>query len=79
MNHAGREENLDQQSIDAIRDLKIAPQSMIVGGQGVSASNGDELDVLSPINGKQLTSIPNASASDVEKAKDETVDGRTRP
>jgi len=59
---------LDQQSIDAIRDLEIAPQSMIVDGQSVPAHSGEELDVISPANGRKLTSIPSAGAMDVDLA-----------
>ncbi|MCR6633732.1 aldehyde dehydrogenase [Devosia sp.] len=57
---------LDQAGIDRLASVPIAPQQHLINGVRVSAEQ--RLDVVSPINGKVITSIADASAGDVDRA-----------
>lgn len=59
---------MEQKDLDALRDVPVTAQSMIIGGASVAAQTGDTLEVISPINGQTLTYIPNANEADVEAA-----------
>jgi gamma-glutamyl-gamma-aminobutyraldehyde dehydrogenase len=57
-----------QDKIDQLRVLEIAPQSLFIGGKWSEASSGAVMDVISPIDGKRLTTIADAGAADVDLA-----------
>ena len=57
-----------QEDLDKLRKAAIASPEMIIGGAGVAASSGNTLDVISPIDGSHLASIPDATEQDVETA-----------
>lgn len=58
---------LDQADIDVWRYQEIAPQKLFIQGQYCDARGGVS-DVISPINGKKLTTLSAANAEDVDKA-----------
>ncbi len=59
---------MDQGSIDALRYEKVAAQNMLIGGKAMPAESGSTLKVISPIDGCELSTIPDASVEDVELA-----------
>ncbi len=56
-----------QAQIDTIRAQIIAPQQLFIGGKHV-AGTADPMGVTSPIDGSNLTTIANATASEVDTA-----------
>ncbi len=59
---------VQQSEIDLLRSSPIAEQSLLIGGRGVAASDGQTLVVTSPIDGNELTSIAAAGPQDVDAA-----------
>ena len=59
---------MSQTEIDRLRHLSIEPQSLFIGGKHVAASDGASLDVISPIDGKVITTIARGSALDADMA-----------
>ena len=59
---------VQQSEIDLLRSSPIAEQSLLIGGRGVAASDGETLVVTSPIDGNELTSIAAAGPQDVDAA-----------
>ncbi|HEV7249913.1 MAG TPA: aldehyde dehydrogenase [Shinella sp.] len=59
---------MKQADIDALRGKSIAPQGLFIDGGWTQPLNGGRLDVLSPIDGKVLTTIADAGAEDVDRA-----------
>jgi gamma-glutamyl-gamma-aminobutyraldehyde dehydrogenase len=57
-----------QSEIDALRTATIAPQQHFIGGAVVESAGDARLDVLSPIDGKRLTTIADGNAADVDRA-----------
>lgn len=57
-----------QIDLDSRRDADIPAQLHLIDGNHVPASDGSVLDVISPINGKVITTIADGSADDVELA-----------
>lgn len=57
----------DQQRIDKLRQLDVAPQKLFLEGSWKEGS-GQTLEVASPIDGSVLTTLAGASAADVENA-----------
>jgi 4-(gamma-glutamylamino)butanal dehydrogenase len=57
----------DQSQIDTLRDLPVPPQKLLINGAWQEAAGGT-LDVTSPIDGTQLTTIGAANAADVDRA-----------
>ena len=57
-----------QDKIDQLRTLEVAPQSLFIGGAWRAPVNGAAMDVISPIDGKRLTTIGDAGADDVDLA-----------
>jgi gamma-glutamyl-gamma-aminobutyraldehyde dehydrogenase len=57
-----------QEQVDAIRHTPVPPQQLFVGGRWVDALECMTLDVVSPIDGRILTTIANAQAADVDMA-----------
>ena len=58
----------DQAGIDALRGDPVPPGRLFIGGAWRDARDGATLDVLSPIDGKPLTSIAGGGAVDVDAA-----------
>lgn len=57
-----------QEEIDRLRIRPVPPQRLFVAGAWREARSGASLDVISPIDGKHLTSIAAADAADVDVA-----------
>jgi 4-(gamma-glutamylamino)butanal dehydrogenase len=57
-----------QEQIDAFRGIAIPPQELFIGGTLTPAASGATLDVMSPIDGRKLTTIADGTAEDVDKA-----------
>ena len=57
-----------QDKIDALRNLAIAPQALFIDGAWREAADGAVLDVISPIDGRNLTPFADAGAVDVDRA-----------
>lgn len=58
---------LDQEQINDYREAKISSQKLFIDGKWIDGS-GNDFDVVSPINGKKLTSIKRATVSDMASA-----------
>ena len=59
---------MNQAEIDALRTTAIAPQGLLIDGKSVPAASGRSLVVISPIDGKRLTSIAEGGAADIDHA-----------
>lgn len=59
---------MDQSSIDKIRAADISSFAHFIDGAWCQASDGQTMDVLSPIDGKVLTQIAAGTKSDVTRA-----------
>ncbi|MGO4482385.1 aldehyde dehydrogenase [Rhizobium sp. 2TAF27] len=57
-----------QSEIDARRTAEVAPQGLLIDGAWRQARSGATLDVFSPLDGKQLTTIADADHDDVALA-----------
>jgi 4-(gamma-glutamylamino)butanal dehydrogenase len=57
----------DQAQIDARAALPVAPGKLLIGGDWVEGQDVP-LDVISPIDGRVLTTVASASAADVDRA-----------
>ena len=59
---------MSQIEIDRLRKLPVAPGALFIGGQFVPASDGQEIDVVSPIDGKVFSAIAAGSVLDADRA-----------
>ncbi|ODT12985.1 MAG: aldehyde dehydrogenase [Mesorhizobium sp. 65-26] len=59
---------LDQSKIDSLRTLPVTPQSLFIAGRWRPAAAGEEIDVISPIDGKPFARIARAGRDDVDAA-----------
>ncbi|MEP4194041.1 MAG: aldehyde dehydrogenase [Aliishimia sp.] len=59
---------MDQNNIDAFRDQTVLTRHHLIEGQHVPASDGQTMDVLSPINGQVLTKMARGTAQDMTSA-----------
>ncbi|WP_432349476.1 aldehyde dehydrogenase (plasmid) [Shinella yambaruensis] len=57
-----------QEKIEALRYLAVAPQALFINGIRQDPAEGAMLDVVSPIDGRRLTTIADAGAEDVDRA-----------
>ncbi|GAA4164854.1 aldehyde dehydrogenase [Shinella granuli] len=57
-----------QEKIEALRNLAVAPQALFINGIWQGPADGAVLDVVSPIDGRRLTTIADAGAEDVDRA-----------
>ncbi|MEQ8446589.1 MAG: aldehyde dehydrogenase family protein [Pelagibacterium sp.] len=59
---------LEQGKIDALRAQPVPAFSHLIDGRHVAASNGATMDIISPIDGKVLTTAARGTAADMEAA-----------
>ena len=59
---------LQQSDIDAIRDKPVTPRKMLINGDFVPSMSGEQLTIISPIDGSELTKIASAGRDDVNAA-----------
>ncbi len=59
---------MDQSKIDALRAQPVPAFKHLIDGAHVAASDGGTMDVLSPINGKVLTTTAKGTVADMEAA-----------
>lgn len=59
---------LDQARIDTLAAQDVRPGAHIIDGERHGASDGGEMDVISPLNGKVLTTIPRGTREDADRA-----------
>lgn len=57
----------EQSAIDLLAETPIPPQRLLIGGKWVTGE-GEPMPVLSPIDGRTLTTLATASAADVARA-----------
>jgi 4-(gamma-glutamylamino)butanal dehydrogenase len=57
-----------QKKIDELRKLPVAPQELFIDGKWCAPQSGLTMDVISPIDGRFLTTIADANAADVDAA-----------
>ena len=57
-----------QDKIDQLRDMPVSAQSLFIDGRWQAARSGAAMDVVSPIDGRALTTIADAGAEDVDLA-----------
>ncbi|MBL8370422.1 MAG: aldehyde dehydrogenase [Burkholderiaceae bacterium] len=59
---------MDPSRINALRELPVDDGRLLIGGQWLAARNGEQLDVVSPIDGRRLCGIAAAGVTDVDAA-----------
>jgi gamma-glutamyl-gamma-aminobutyraldehyde dehydrogenase len=59
---------MDQQTINALRAQTVPMRLHIIDGKQVPASNGETMDILSPIDGKILTQTAKGTVADMDAA-----------
>jgi gamma-glutamyl-gamma-aminobutyraldehyde dehydrogenase len=59
---------MDQSRIDDLRAQPVAPRGHLIDGAQVPASDGGQMDVLSPLDGKVLTQVADGTAADMNAA-----------
>lgn len=59
---------MDQSQIDVLRVQKVSSFQNLIEGRSTAASSGEVMDVISPIDGSVLTTIPRSSAQDMNAA-----------
>lgn len=59
---------LDQARIDTLAAQDVRPGAYIIDGERHGASDGGEMDVISPLNGKVLTTVPRGTRVDADRA-----------
>ncbi|MCG2626196.1 aldehyde dehydrogenase family protein [Bradyrhizobium sp. WYCCWR 13023] len=57
-----------QSEIDALRTAAVSPQQHFIAGAAVEGASGARLDVISPIDGRRLTTIADGNAGDIDRA-----------
>ncbi|MGJ4949670.1 aldehyde dehydrogenase [Bradyrhizobium sp. HKCCYLS20291] len=57
-----------QSEIDALRAATVSPQRHFIAGAPAESSAGMSLDVISPIDGRRLTTIADGNAADIDRA-----------
>jgi gamma-glutamyl-gamma-aminobutyraldehyde dehydrogenase len=59
---------LDQTTIDTLRQQTVAPAQNLIDGASCPASDGAVMEVISPVDGSVLTTMPRSTAADAERA-----------
>ena len=61
---------LDQAAIDDLRASTVAPANNLIDGEACASSDSQTMDVISPIDGSVLTTMPRSTAADADRAID---------
>jgi len=73
---------IEQSKIDALRNKSITPRGLLINGQTIPSSSGENLDIFSPIDGAQLTTTAAGTTDDthhaIKAARAAFDDGRWR-
>ena len=59
---------LDQTTIDTLRQQTISPAQNLIDGASCPASDGAVMEVISPVDGSVLTTMPRSTAADANRA-----------
>ena len=59
---------LDQATIDTLSKTPVAPVQNLIDGMSCPASDGAVMEVISPVDGSILTTMPRSTAADAERA-----------
>lgn len=59
---------LEQTRIDHLRAQPLADRQLFINGSSQAALSGNTIDVISPLDGKKITTLSDASAEDVDLA-----------
>lgn len=59
---------MQQHDIDVFRNQSVQPRQHLIDGKAQAASDGQTMEVISPINGQVLTSVSRGTAADIERA-----------
>ncbi|MBV7380005.1 aldehyde dehydrogenase [Maritimibacter sp. DP4N28-5] len=59
---------MDQTRIEALRDAPVPPATLLIDGEPRNASDGATMEVISPLDGQVLTTIPAGTKADVDDA-----------
>lgn len=59
---------MDQSKIDALRDKPVPPQQLLIDGKFCDSASGKTDDVISPLDGKVLTTTAAGSKEDTNRA-----------
>jgi gamma-glutamyl-gamma-aminobutyraldehyde dehydrogenase len=59
---------MQQSDIDRLRQTQVAPQGLFIAGKYAPALSGEVMEVISPIDGRVLTTIAAGGAADVDLA-----------
>ena len=68
MNRCGEGSVLKQAEIDRFAAVTISPQHHYIDGRAVESRDGARMDVVSPIDGRGLTSVADGGQADVDHA-----------
>jgi len=64
----GEDQVLDQATIERYRDAEVPPQGHLIEGQWCPASDGGVMEVISPLNGRVLTTVARGTRADADRA-----------
>jgi gamma-glutamyl-gamma-aminobutyraldehyde dehydrogenase len=59
---------VDQTAIDALRAVPVSPQSLLIDGERCASLSGETHDVISPIDGRVLTTTAAGTKEDTDRA-----------
>ena len=59
---------MNTEAIARLRSLPVTPGAHVIDGELCAASDGQVMDIASPVNGEPLTTIPRGTAQDVASA-----------
>ncbi|MBD8893284.1 aldehyde dehydrogenase family protein [Roseibium litorale] len=59
---------IDREKLTALRDAPVAPAAHVIDGARCQASGGGTMDVVSPLDGSVLTTMPRGTADDAAAA-----------
>ncbi len=59
---------LDQATINTLRQAPVPPAQNLIDGLSCPASDGQVMDVISPVDGSILTTMPRSTAADADRA-----------
>ena len=59
---------MDQSTIDELRAATVGPQANLINGKSVASESGEEMEVISPIDGSVLTTLARSTPQDMNSA-----------